>query len=189
MYVCIIIHFLLKKIVLLILVSVFLFNVIGYVLVYEFLKFSNNAAIEKQISNGISSDKQVVLSFPLSGILSVNSSFRWVKTGKEFVFNKQCYDIVSKEIKRDTVFFHCIRDTKEEHIILSYRNTVKKNAENNNGRRKANQLFSKLAIDYYCNGVDINLFYKISKPILYSYLCIYKSWETELTSPPPEFFI
>jgi hypothetical protein len=186
MYVCIRIHFLLKKIVLIILVSVFLFNIIGYVGLYELLKYRNVISIEKQINNGIPEKDLVVLVFPLSKFHFERTKMKWTQTCKEFEYNKSRYDIVSQSIKNDSVYFYCIHDTKEEKILYNYSLAVQKNTGSDKNNRKNSQFFHKINIDYYCHSFNNNAFCNYSVPIIYSYFQFYKSYSVELHSPPPK---
>jgi hypothetical protein len=159
------------------------------VVVYELLKLRNNILIENQINKGIPKKDLIVLNFPLNILKSDESIIKWKNVGKEFVYNKKSYDIVSKNIINDTIYFHCIHDTKEEQIILNYKAAIQKNMPNNTNHRKTNLFFPKVSIDYYCQAIDINSFNIFSIPMLYSYFHFYKSNSIELPSPPPKYLV
>lgn len=188
MYVCIKYRDYLKKIVLLILIFVILFNIGGYVGLYELLKYSNYISIEKQINQGTSKENFVILSFPLKSLKSGDPFIQWTRAGKEFDYNKNRYDLVAQTIKNDTIYYYCIHDTKEEQILLSYKAAVQKNTDNTSNRKNS-PVFPKIIIDYYCQSIDKSDFHNISIPIFYSYLQFYRSYSIELPSPPPKNLI
>ncbi|MEO6130495.1 MAG: hypothetical protein ABIQ02_01515 [Saprospiraceae bacterium] len=48
----------------------------------------------------------------------------WLKSGLEFRFHGDLYDIVCMDTKNDTAFYYCINDQKEEKIINEFANNV-----------------------------------------------------------------
>lgn len=120
---------------------------------------------------------------------SENNIIKWTKAGKEFVYNKNRYDLVKKRIKNDSLYLYCVHDTKEERIIHNYKEAIQKNSCNNTGHRKTNQFYPKIIKDYYFQAININVFHTISVPVIYSYIHFYKSRSIELPSPPPKYII
>ena len=157
--------------------------------IYELLKLRNNLIIEKKIKKGVPNEEIVVFALPLNRVESKTPNIKWTKAGKEFVYNNSRYDLLTKTIKNDTVYFYCIHDTKEEQIMLSYKSAIQKNTDNNTKHRKTNQIFPKITIDYYCQAIDNKIFDDVSMPIYYSYIQFYKTNKIELPSPPPKSFI
>ena len=65
--------------------------------------------VKRKIIAGI--DKNELILLRLSEIES-QTKLNW-KHSKEFEFNQQMYDIVETEVKGDTIYYWCMRDTKE----------------------------------------------------------------------------
>jgi hypothetical protein len=98
-----------------ILISVlFLYNSFGYI----FLYFPTGIVIKHMVQKSIKEKKMKpedlsILAFKISDLENKKYDFIWKKPGKEFRFNGRMYDIESKSIRADTIYYTVYYDHKE----------------------------------------------------------------------------
>ena len=117
----------------------------------------------------------------------IESKLKW-KHSKEFEFEHQMYDIVSKEVKNGTHYYWCWSDNKETKLnqkldqLLS--STLEKNTNNKNSKKRLNSLYKSLYCSKINNSKTVLLIYKNKlKPIADK---IYVSIYNTPPAPPPK---
>ena len=83
--------------------------------IYTFLQFEKTALrreIKWKMIAGIDPEELVLLKFTKE---EIQTKLRW-EHSKEFEYNGQMYDIVSKEIKGDSIFYRCWWDHEETKL-------------------------------------------------------------------------
>ena len=83
--------------------------------IYSYLQYEKSAVrreIKGKMIAGIDLEELVLLKFTKD---EANTKLRW-EHSKEFEYNGQLYDVVSKEIKGDTIFYNCWWDYEETKL-------------------------------------------------------------------------
>jgi len=119
----------------LLLAVVFLYNSFGYLFFYfpasSLIKYVVSDLIKK---NRISEEELIVVTFNLNDLRDMKYEFKWVKPGKEFLYNGKMYDVKSEVITGDKIYYTCFYDTNEnilEKLFTDYLNNTKKDVNHN----------------------------------------------------------
>lgn len=111
-------------------------------------------SIKHKITENIDQSLLVRLSFHSSEI----TQLKW-KHSKEFELNDFMYDIVSKEIKPDSIIYWCWLDYEETQLEKSLKKLVydasDKNADNNHTKNIIKSLLLKVYIPQYDQSIHI----------------------------------
>ena len=108
-----------KKLFAIFLVSLFLFNTVGYYFVFSY----NQSTIRREIRSMIRSKSfegsciTLQIATPLT-----NPDFKWVDKG-EFRYKGALYDVVSEKTIGTVTTFQCINDKQEEQLISGFRHS------------------------------------------------------------------
>jgi hypothetical protein len=114
-----------RKYISFLLISVLLYNIGGYCLLFNALKYSIQRENEQQILKGLRDDELTLISVPLNG----SNGISWIKPGKEFMFKGQMFDVVKTATKQHEKIYYCLRDAKEKQLISRYLKTHKTKSE------------------------------------------------------------
>ena len=101
----------LKKILAIVLLIIFTFNVIGYYLFFEISAIQVKEEMAATISRSSFSQKTEIIVVPINELTDLANDEIW--------YNNKLYDIVKKEIKNDSIFLSVLNDQKEEHLITN----------------------------------------------------------------------
>ena len=142
-----------KKLFAYLLLFLFLFNSMGYYVVYEF----NKMLVKREVWASIrdNREKLIVLQIPDP---SHHPDFKRIDR-KEFIFQNRLYDIVKEEKRGNVSVFTCIHDNREEKLVSGMKKVA--------GNRLATILISHI-IDYAIT-VDRQPL-NVSLPSSYSFL-------------------
>jgi endonuclease III-like uncharacterized protein len=117
-----------------ILLLVFLYNSIGYFLIFKCLQSSIQKEITESIQSPASNKLFKVLSFHKKDLKKIN----WVEDEKEMRYNGELYDIAKITETADSIIYYCINDEDEDqlysqlddhltnHVILTTTHSSKK---------------------------------------------------------------
>lgn len=177
--------FSMKKFAVFTLLSIFIFNTVGYYIVFKVNQFE----VRKEIKS------RIKLSLPLEELTAIHieknkiENILWVKKNKEFYYNKILYDIVKTDETNTSTTFYCISDEKEqalftnldEHINLYISSTDNKN---NSTSKKLKEHVVKI---YFIHSF---VFCFNESAILHKFAALkmnFTSESPEINSPPPKF--
>lgn len=165
-----------KKLISIILISCFLFNLCGYQVLFRALQDHIQREIRQKIRKGLSDDDLTLITVPLN----MESGIVWLKQEKEFKFKGEMYDVVKTRISDQKKYYYCICDTKEKQLIAKYNksNNNRRNRNNIVKKKIGNPLFFQRSLEVEC--YYFSDYYSISNQgglILY-YL--------NIPSPPPK---
>jgi len=102
-----------KKILSIVFIGLFLLNSCGYYFIFSY----NQGALRDEMRNLIHAGyfrdhyEQLVIANPSS-----DPEFKWAEKG-EFRYNGKLYDLISLEVKGNTIILNCINDKKEDELI------------------------------------------------------------------------
>ncbi len=174
-----------KKVLSILFIFIFLYNITGYFAVFKILQFKIRQEVEHEIKENPYAKNIVIISIPNKEI----ASLRWTKQGKEFKYKNELYDIVRRKSTKGKTIFYCFQDKKEKKLFTNLSHHIQiHTTTNTNQRRKANNYIKKLAKDYFFIFKNTSAFFETSHNINYKdYIQAYNSIFIEVLSPPPQF--
>ena len=173
-----------KKLVAITVLSIFLFNLGGFFLVFKYQQSVVRKEIKKQIKEGVPEDELTII----KQTSEIFDELVWIKPKKEFTYKGTMYDVVRKTIEDNgDITYHCINDTQETTLFVNLDNQVKKNMDaRNNGKDPLKNLFQSLYFSEHISPVDLKL-HENKINLFGEYSSHYSSPELNVSGPPPEF--
>ncbi len=169
-------------------ILLFLSLLIPYLGTYTWLRYKINAVkseVSTRIKAGIEKKDLVLLKF---SIRDSETRLRW-KHAKEFEFQGQMFDIVTRELHGDSISFYCLKDHEESTINRHIKSLAAKIAGQDPVQRDNHQRLNNFYKSLY-NSIPFSL--SLSTPEIqmeqgfYSYAFNYSSIQLPPPSPPPE---
>jgi len=155
----------------------FLFNIVGYYLLFSYVKNNIQKEVRREIRQGLAEKDLTIITVPVSD----ESGICWLKAGKEFTYRGEMFDVVKIKIVKDKKCFYCINDTKEKKLISDF-------SKNNESGPKARKLLSNFQYIYILQG---GCFLNIIETSNHAYCIgsfVTASIVKEVTLPPPKNF-
>lgn len=174
-----------KKIAVVSLLAIFLFNSVGYYIVFKVAQLEARKEIKTKIKLGLPEKELTAIEFKKSELKNIH----WVKENKEFYHQNKLYDVVKKDEKNSSVVFYCIDDKQEHTLFASLDDHVNtfislNSSKKNSTSKKLNDHVLKI---YFSHNHDFH-FSNNSTSVNYSFSTKnYQSEFPEINSPPPEF--
>jgi len=130
--------------------SVFIFNLMGYWGVFFTIKYQIEDEIKSMIKQNVFNQQLYTFKLPIKFHKNATSGITWVKENKEFRYKNQMYDVVKRKFTRDSVYYYCINDKKEEKLFTSLYEFVGKNVCNDvNHNKNFQHTIRKLLNNYF----------------------------------------
>lgn len=117
----------LKKVVSYIFVVIFLFNTMGYFIVFTKRQHDVKTKVRTAINRRSYHDELVAIVIERSELEHIE----WIKEGTEMLFNNKRYDVVNVSSGRHAVTFYCIHDKAETALYADLEDHVKSNMSAN----------------------------------------------------------
>ena len=177
-----------KKIFVIILISIFTFNLAGYWGIFLTLKNNIKKDIRNLISTKVPDEKLCLVVLSLKSYYDKSSEIKWIEQNKEFRYKNSMYDVVRIKVKNNNIYFYCINDKKEAELFASLYQFVEKNVTDNFNHNKSSQLIlQKLFNIYFIDNsfFSLNTTYTINKVRISSIK--YLSSISEKLFHPPKF--
>ena len=108
--------------------------------------------------------------------------FKWIHS-REFKYNGDMYDIVTKEETEEQLIVHVINDTKEKKLEEEFEKRVHKNSTENKHIPSIIKYSSSISEPVQSEQIEIILAY--NSVFSYWRTDSYKSLHTDIPSPPP----
>jgi hypothetical protein len=134
-----------KKLLVISIAILFLYNTVGYLIVFKSFQYGIKEEIKSRIKNNLADKDIVLVKFPLNPDKEQQKLFNW-KEDNEFTYNGNMYDVVRKSIVNDTIYYYCINDTKEKDLFGNLDIQVDQNMASNALANNLVKLF-KLSVD------------------------------------------
>lgn len=165
-----------RRLISILLVFTFLFNIGGYYLWYSVIKYGIQKEIGEEIAAGINDEDLTLIVIPDIG----KSGITWIKPAKEFRYKGEMYDVVKTKNLPGKKHFYCINDTKEKQLIAGFDKThnTKKESE-----KKLKRTFN---YSFYLQSFTVT---KLVYPIEFTFPTIinfYLSNAIDIHFPPPK---
>jgi hypothetical protein len=153
----------------------FLFNIVGYYLLFSYLKISIQKEVQEEISRGLD-EKDLTLITVREGD---QSDICWIKPGKEFTYRGEMYDVVKIRVCNEKKFIYCLNDTREKKLITDF-------SKNNESMPRARKILSSYQYVYFLGQSN---WFHVMEPSSNDY-CM-RSFPTisaavEVSIPPPK---
>jgi hypothetical protein len=110
------------------LLLLFLFNLGGYYIVFEFKQVENHRIMQGEATNPAA--HLVLIKVDRKLTQTENSIFRQTEED-EISYQGKMYDVVSSEIRGDAIYFSCLNDATEDDLNLSLIKQQEENTDNN----------------------------------------------------------
>ncbi|MCX8056599.1 MAG: hypothetical protein N3F03_03185, partial [Ignavibacteria bacterium] len=95
--------------------SILLSNTIGGILIYNQIKFYHKKSIKSAIKNNSFFEVVEVLAFSKERLKHGDYDLKFIEE-HEFRFQGKMYDIISSWETKDSIFYKCINDKREEEL-------------------------------------------------------------------------
>lgn len=176
----------LKKILAILFLSIFLYNTIGYLVVFKKIQYGIKKEIKTRIKNKLDEKDLVLIKYPSHPDKAQRKLFHW-KEENEFLYDGNMYDVVRKYSIHDTTYYYCINDTKEKDLFGNLDVQVGQNMASSAMANNLVKLF-KLSIDQsYLFSFSVDLLISSSKATYCLYLDPgHSPVQKKVETPPPE---
>jgi hypothetical protein len=162
--------------------SIFLFNIIGFFILFSFLNLRNKTTVGSILKSESFSEVVRVHKSELKNVILQDE-------GKEIVLNGEMYDIQSISLEGDYLVFNVIHDKRETSLLACLGDHVKNNLDTNIPGKKQN--------DSLKNPLQDLFFYEKNSRILNFYRISFQTMNCKLQTvsllprplPPPEITI
>jgi hypothetical protein len=109
-----------KKATVIFLLFIFLFNTMGYFIVFRVSQLHVKAAVKRDIENGILNKSVTRVIIKNTELASLN----WLEKD-EFEYKNERYDVMDRDVEGNTTVFYCVHDKKETHLFSKMADHVK----------------------------------------------------------------
>ncbi len=173
-----------KKILPLFLLCIFLFNTVGYYIVFKVAQVEARKEIKSKIEQGLSLDELTEIKIDNQNLKNI----QWIKKDKEFYHNNELFDIVKIHSNSTSTTFYCITDEKEHELFSNLDEHITTFIS---GEKKNDSHSKKLAEHvvkiYFNHTFSFQFQDSISKCTFATFQLNYLSESPKTCSPPPEF--
>ncbi len=174
-----------KKTISILLLSLFLFNSVGYYIFFKIAQVEIKKEIKREIKLGLNVEQYQAIRFSTTEINNIN----WIKKGKEFLYKDQMFDIVSAKVEEGHITYYCINDRQEKELFADLELQVLKQIESNkNSKSNSSKKSIENVIKIYFYEEPLNMeFHNTSTFINTDYARSYESADLFISTPPPRF--
>lgn len=178
-------HLSMKKLAVFAFLSIFLFNSVGYYIVFLINQTEVKKEMAYQMKFGVSSLKIATFTFNKNQLANIV----WQKKNKEFYHNNKLYDVVSINEINSSIVIQCISDIEEENLFEDLEKHIDTFIASNESKKKSNskKLTDHVIKLYFSQSSQFNIHSSILKNTFSTYKLSYTSEYSEINSPPPEF--
>lgn len=175
----------LKRILSIFLLTVFLFDLLGYIPMFKFAQYKIQKEIKTLLKKGVPEDKLHIISIPVKNVKDID----WKREGKEFRYKGSMYDVVRRETHKDTIHYHCVNDQQETQLFAHLEEMVDQQMNNDKspaGRTAKNLLKLFWSFKYVpSQNFDFVLPDSKANPENFIYSFFYSPVFIEIPTPPP----
>lgn len=173
-----------KKVAIIFLLFIFLFNTVGYYIVFKTIQYQIKSEVQFELKSGFDSDELETLTIDKSNITNIE----WLEPGKEMRYNNQLWDIVKSTETSSSIIFYCINDAKEKSLFTKLEDHIKTHV----ATKSSNDDPSKKSIDttvklYFLTDFSFSYIKELYNNCFFTPNSNYTSVFIKTNSPPPEF--
>jgi hypothetical protein len=172
-----------KKILHILIAAIFIYNLMGYFVVFQVLKYQAKKEIKRVIKSQVPDSELTLITVTAEN----QDELYWFEDEKEFKYQDMMYDIVKKIQKGNVTYYYCIKDTQENGLFANLNDHIQNHVKNDlSSNKKPISVLQKAIKDYLSvakfsfNGNDfVLLTYCISAESI-------TSRTVEILVPPPK---
>lgn len=174
-----------KKTASIFLLTIFLFNTVGYYVFFKVAQSKIKSEIKKELKLNLNANELTLIQFRSEEINKIH----WMEKGKEFIYNNQMFDIVKSTNNNGIITYYCINDKQEKKLFQHLEEQVlkqieqNKNSKNNSSKKGADQQ----TITYFFETISLTIFQRVTSIKFDLSGKQYASVEKSITTPPPRF--
>jgi hypothetical protein len=145
-----------KRLVSILLLIVFLFNVGGYYLVYLGLHHRTNLLLTEKIDAQLyNEDETIELKIPVTLPYPIQQN-GFERVDGKFEHQGNFYKLIKQKLENDTIYIVCIKDVKAKQLARTFKDYVAKTSDLPANGKGAVNLLGKFLKDF--ENLDANLF-------------------------------
>lgn len=180
-----------KRLISILLLFVFLFNIVGYVLLFYMQQHNVKQRAELYRNNF----KNYVFKNYSENLLKITIKKSDIKSvyfkdnGKEMFHNNELYDIISSNELNDEIIFYCMSDKQEKELLANLADHVDSNlVDGKNVHKSSSKKISTVSLKFFSeqNQFLFSVFRNINSVSYISFKINYTPALIEVKSPPPE---
>jgi len=171
-----------KRIATILLLTLFVYNTIGFLAIHPFLSMHYKYLGIMRADMPSKEEMIELLVFNKEDIEKGRLDFKWIHS-REFKYNSEMYDIVTKEETEEQLIVHVINDTKEKKLVEEFEKRVHKNSTENKHIPSIIKYSSSISEPVQSEQIEIRL--ALKSVFSYWRTDSYKSLHTDIPSPPP----
>lgn len=145
-----------RKLIALILFSVFLFNLAAIPVWFHITRFMIREDMEQKIKENLDESELTVLTVTEKEF----SRLHWTRAQKELEYNGNMFDVVRIQSSNHKKLIYCLSDRREKHLLVQYKAHQK-------NRKKNRQRISQTEYNKYFPTKHRYLFSSLANKILY----------------------
>jgi hypothetical protein len=172
-----------KRLASIVVLSVFLFNIVGYYAVFSLLNYENRAIMGRKVQNGSGIHAIRVPKADIANII-------YHAEDRELSINREMYDVKSIFDEGEYIVFYCANDKRETKLLAGLDKEAKYNSPQNSTSEKKHDNSSKNPVkDLFIqrNNVPENLSAAVVFGVTVFHFNSYLA--APLPPPPPEFVV
>jgi len=152
----------------------------------HFEKASLKREIKWKMIAGMNKEELVLLKFSKN---EIETKLRW-EHSKEFEYEGQMYDVVSKETKGDTIYYRCWLDHEETALNKKLQQLVTQTFDKDKDKQRTQKQLNNYFQSFFCSkffdwqATSLESFQKIYQPIAYK--GNFSSIRLSPPTPPPQ---
>lgn len=104
-----------KKLAVIFLLSIFLFNTVGYYIAFKAVQYNVKREIKSEVKRGLGANELTMITINKNDL----STVEWLENGKEMRYNGELFDIVRSAENSSSVNYYCINDKQEELLFAN----------------------------------------------------------------------
>lgn len=165
------------------LLIIFLFNTMGYIVVFKISQNQIRKEVKREIKMKLNESELQTIVFNKSELKTIN----WVETDKEFIHHNELFDIVRTSETETTITYYCINDKQEEQLFANLDEHINKHLTNHKSSKKNSlKLIDNNYKILHSSSLTLTNFYTIiNHQTAYNTMLV--SSYSDLSTPPPDF--
>lgn len=164
------------------LLSVFLFNTIGYIITFKVVQLQIKREVKRELKSKIKSSDLYAIRLSSTEY----ESLQWIEKEREFVLNGKMYDIVKTEYKNGVIILSCIDDKQEKKLFANLEDHISKYISDNKSSSKRDIKLNDTPTKYFQTWI-FSIAQRFPKSIIHSSEHLFSIQELDIDPafPPP----
>ncbi len=174
-----------KQITALFLLSIFLFNTMGYFVAFKVAQYQIKSDIISEINMGIPTSAESIITISKNDLAKIE----WQENEKEMIYEGKRYDIVKTKEDKNSITYYCINDKQEETLFANLDDHINthvitnKPIKNNSPKNLVNDVVKI----FFTNQQQFNFKTSVNTISFFQIKEDYISASIKTNSPPPRF--